>query len=73
MNTLPIKGTEVLGVEAPGLTTLKTRPCSLEELQAAIVQTIEILNANAEDMSIEIKRLREELAGKEPRKWRASL
>ena len=47
MPIVPVKNTEVLGVVCPTLEELKSRPCSLEELQAAIVQLAEINNLNA--------------------------
>ena len=42
-----IKDTVVSGVKSPTLTQLKSEPCSIEELQAALVQLIEIVNRNA--------------------------
>lgn len=39
---------------APKLEELKTRPCSLEELQAALVQIIELHNGMHNDINIMI-------------------
>ena len=53
---------ENLGVKAPRLTELTSRACSVEELQAVIVQLIHIVNANAK-----------KLEAKQDRPWRATL
>ena len=42
-----IKGTVVNGVTCPTLEELQTRECSLQELQAALVQLIDVVNRNA--------------------------
>lgn len=63
-DTKEITGTVVRGVKAPSLTELKSRPCSLEELQAALVQLIEVVNVNA---------LQRSMAGKQDKEWRATL
>ena len=48
MKATPIYNTEVLSVKAPRLSDMKNRACTLEELQAALVQLAEIVNTNAE-------------------------
>lgn len=48
METEKIEGTVVNGVKAPTLAELTSRPCTLEELQAALVQLILIVNHNAD-------------------------
>lgn len=52
MGTIDVRGTVVNGVESPSLSDLKTRKCSKEELQAALVQLIEIVNNNAYSAAI---------------------
>lgn len=47
MSIKQINGTVVNGVSCPTLAELKSHPCTLEELQAAIVQLAEIVNYNA--------------------------
>ena len=53
-------------VIAPKLSELKTRPCSVEELQAALVQLIDLYNEQGELMQAAINR-------KQDREWRATL
>lgn len=62
-------GTEVLGVKAPRLTELKERACTLEELQAALVQLIEITNANG----AENRKLAALVDKKADREWRSTI
>lgn len=62
MNTL----TTAEPVVAPKLAELKSRPCSLEELQAALVQLIELYNEQGEVMEAAINR-------KENREWRSTM
>lgn len=58
---------ELLGLaSAPKLAELKSRPCSLAELQAAMVNLIELYNAQGEAMNAAINR-------KQDREWRATL
>lgn len=52
----------VNGVLAPSLNDLKTRPCTLEELQASIVHLINLHNEQGRIMEKAIN-------SKEPRKW----
>ena len=47
MAIIDVKGTEVLGVVAPRIAELTSRPCTIEELQAALVQLIGVVNENA--------------------------
>lgn len=56
----------VLGATAPTLAELKSRPCTLEELQAAIVHLIERHNEQGKLMEAAINR-------KQDRLWRATL
>jgi hypothetical protein len=65
-----VEGTEVLGVIAPKLSELKSRPCSLEELQAVMVQLIEIVNANAATNNRAFIEMEDRKADKE---WRATM
>jgi hypothetical protein len=53
-------------VIAPKLAELKSRPCSLEELQAALVQLIELYNEQGKVMNAAINR-------KEDKVWRATM
>lgn len=53
-------------VVAPKLSELKSRPCSLEELQAALVQLIELYNEQGAVMEAAINR-------KENREWRSTM
>jgi hypothetical protein len=46
-----IKGTLVNGVRAPSLKELQTRQCTNEELQAALVQLITIVNLNHDNLN----------------------
>lgn len=66
VKNVEVHGTETLGVIAPRLAELKSRPCSLEELQAALVQIIEIFN----DSQAEFGKLADRVALK---KWQATL
>ncbi len=50
----------------PKLAELKTRPCSLEELQSALVNLIELYNKQGEAMNAAISR-------KQDKEWRATL
>lgn len=52
--------------QPPKLAELKSRPCSLEELQAALVNLIELYNKQGEVMNAAINR-------KQDREWRATL
>jgi hypothetical protein len=49
-------------ITTPTLKTLKSRECSLEELQTALIQVIEDIN-----------RLSYNISQKEDRKWRATI
>ena len=71
--TREITGTMVRGVEAPTLHELKSRACSIEELQAAIVQLIEVVNTNAIADRKDINALQRSLSGKQDKEWRATL
>lgn len=53
-------------VVAPSLEELKTRPCTLEELQAALIKFIELYNEQGKVMNAAIN-------GKQDRKWRATI
>lgn len=64
-----IHGTETLGVKAPRLKELKKRECTLPELQAALVQLIEIFNASEKETA----KLADRVACKQDREWRATL
>lgn len=64
-----IHGTVTLGVKAPRLAELKNRECSLPELQAALVQLIDIFNASEEETA----KLADNVAGKQDREWRATI
>ena len=44
-----VKGTMVQGVESPSLDFLKSEKCTKAQLQAALVQLIEIVNMNQID------------------------
>ena len=61
---------KTLGVEAPTLADLSSRPCSLEEIQAALVKLIGIVNDQNEDVAREINQINR---NKQDREWRASL
>lgn len=66
---LEVHGTVTLGVKAPRLSELKDRECSLLELQAALVQLIEIFNVSEEETA----RLADRVAQKQDREWRATI
>ena len=66
---LEIHVTVTLGVKSPRLTELKERECSLPELQAALVQLIEIFNASEKETA----KLADRVAGKQDREWRATI
>lgn len=70
---VPVEGTVVLGVTAPNLERLKSGKCSKAELQAALVQFIEIFNMNAEEFRSWASEIEASLNNKEPKKWRASM
>ena len=53
-------------IAAPKLAELKSRPCTLEELQAALVNLIELYNKQGEAMNAAINR-------KQDREWRATI
>lgn len=55
------------------LETLKSRPCSLEELQAALVLLIEIVNLNGQNNTLEFQRVDDALSNKQNREWRATI
>ena len=57
---------EVLGVMAPSLTELKSRPCTLEELQSALVNLIDAYNKQGRLMA-------QAIGSKQDREWRATL
>lgn len=52
--------------KAPTLEELKTKPCTLEELQAALVNLIELYNKQGKLMSDAIN-------NKQDRPWRATI
>jgi len=58
--------TKKLKVVAPKLAELKSRSCTLEELQAALVELIELYNEQGMLMNEAINR-------KQPREWRATI
>ena len=58
--------TEPVCTEAPDLATLRSRPCTLEELQAALVKLIELHNSHAIKISSELDQ-------KQPKEWRATI
>lgn len=64
-----VSGTVVLGTPAPTLTEMKSRLCTQEELQAGLVQLIEIFNRSQEEFA----RLGKSVAGKQNKEWRATL
>lgn len=66
---LEVHGTVTLGVKAPRLTELKERECSLPELQAALVQLIEIFNASEKETA----KLADRVERKQDREWRATI
>jgi hypothetical protein len=53
-------------VKAPELNELKSRPCTLEEIQAALVKLIELYNEQGKLMNKAINR-------KQDREWRATI
>jgi hypothetical protein len=53
-------------IEAPKLAELKSRPCSLEELQAVLVKLIELYNEQGKIMNAAINR-------KQDKEWRATI
>lgn len=53
-------------IPPPKLSELKSRPCSLEELQAALVELIELYNQQGKVMNDAINR-------KQDKEWRATL
>jgi hypothetical protein len=57
---------ELLGTKVPKLKELQTRQCTLEELQAALVNLIELYNDQGRAMQDAINR-------KEDREWRATI
>jgi len=73
MKMKPISGTVVRGVEAPSLHEMKSRACSPEELQAALVQLIECFNATEESTRNAINALDKALDNKQNKEWRATL
>lgn len=70
---VPVAGTTVLGTNAPNLERLKSGKCTKAELQAALVQLIEIFNMNAEEFRAWASEIENSLNNKEPKKWRASM
>lgn len=64
-----INGTVVNGVTAPRLAELKERPCTLPELQAALVQLIECFNLSEQ----ESEKLAKRVDGKANAEWRATI
>lgn len=56
----------LLGVRVPTLKEMQTRPCTVEELQAALVNLIELYNAQGAKMEAAIN-------GKQPTEWRATI
>lgn len=57
---------ETLGIKAPRLSELKERPCSLEEIQAALVKFMELYNEQGRLMDAAIRR-------KADKEWRADI
>lgn len=70
---VPVEGTVVLGTVAPNLEKLKSGKCTKAELQAALVQLIEIFNMNEEQFRSWATEIETSLKEKEPKKWRASM
>lgn len=64
--TIEVSGTTVNRVVAPRLKELKERQCSLAELQASLVQLIEMCNAQNADVA-------RALDNKKDKEWRATL
>lgn len=68
-----VTGTEVLGTVAPLLKDLQTRKYSAEELQATLVQVIDVVNRNQEattrlisNLQRQVTRLSQGLSGDNP-------
>lgn len=57
---------EPLPVKAPTLAELKSRPCTLEELQAALVYLIDLYNEQG-------KIMQEAIHKKQDKEWRATI
>ena len=70
---VPVEGTVVLGVTSPTLERLKTGKCTKAELQAALVQLIEIVNMNEAQFRSWAAEIKNSLDSKEPKKWRANM
>lgn len=70
---VPVEGTVVLGIPAPTLERLKTNKCTKAELQAAVVQLIDIVNNNEQQFREWASEIESALRNKEPKKWRAAL
>lgn len=64
-----VSGTETRGVRAPTLTELKSRSCTKDELQSALVQLIELVNYNAQQSD----KINASVKGKADKGWRATV
>lgn len=70
---IEIKGTVANGEVAPTLEQLKTGNCTKKQLQAAVVQLIEIVNMNQVQFKKWADGIEAGLAKKQDRPWRASM
>lgn len=61
---------ELIKVEPISLVELKSRPCSLEELQAFVIKLTDLYNEQGLLMEAAINRLK---ANKQDREWRANM
>lgn len=60
-------------VKAPTLSDLKSKPCTLEELQASLVQLIELHNAESKNLKEVIDDMQATIRRKADKEWRASI
>lgn len=68
-----VRGTVICGTTAPSLEHLMSNKCTKAELQAALVQLIQIVNMNQMEYKKWADQVEATLSRKQDRQWRASM
>ena len=73
VNPIEVRDTIVNGTKSPSLEHLMSKSCTKAELQAALVQLIQIVNMNQMEYKRWANKVENVIKGKQDRPWRASM
>ena len=73
INQVEVTGTVVNGVTSPSLEYLMSNKCTKAELQAALVQLIQIVNLNQIEFRKWANLVDDKLSQKQNKQWRATM